>query len=89
MATQTIIHNNSFLHGDLKEDVYMSQPPGFQDKNHPTHVCKMSKYLYGLKQAPRAWYNKLMDALIAIDFVPSLADSSLFIKKLSSQLTST
>nr|GFB23169.1 Gag-Pol polyprotein [Tanacetum cinerariifolium] len=44
-----------FLHGSLKEDVYMCQPEGFIDANHPSHVYKLKKALYGLKKAPRAW----------------------------------
>nr|GFD42736.1 retrovirus-related Pol polyprotein from transposon TNT 1-94 [Tanacetum cinerariifolium] len=43
-----------FLHGSLKEDVYVCQPEGFIDADHPSHVYKLKKALYGLKQAPRA-----------------------------------
>ena len=41
--------NNAFLQGHLSEDVYMSQPPGFIDSDHPTFICKLRKAIYGLK----------------------------------------
>ncbi|PRQ49673.1 putative RNA-directed DNA polymerase [Rosa chinensis] len=70
---------NAFLHGFLTEDVYMTQPPGFIDQSHPTHVCKLNKSLYGLKQAPWAWFQRMTSFLLSIGFTQSLADSSLFI----------
>ena len=71
--------NNAFLQGTLTEDVFMSQPPGFIDHDHPHHVCKLRKAIYGLKQAPRAWYHELRNFLLHSGFSNSVADTSLFI----------
>ena len=70
---------NAFLHGVLEEEVYMRQPPGYEDKRRPNYVCKLDKALYGLKQAPRAWYSRLSSHLISYGFVASKSDTSLFI----------
>jgi histone deacetylase 1/2 len=70
---------NAFLHGILEEEVYMRQPPGFEDENKPHYVCKLDKALYGLKQAPRAWYSRLSLKLLELSFKSSKSDTSLFI----------
>lgn len=70
---------NAFLHGYILEDLYMEQPPGMSDPQHPTHVCKLQRALYGLKQAPRAWFDRLSKFLISYGFFCSLVDPSLFI----------
>jgi hypothetical protein len=59
---------NVFLHGVLEEEVYMRQPPGYEHKTHPNHICKLDKALYGLKQAPKAWYSRLSMKLISLGF---------------------
>jgi len=69
---------NAFLHGVLEEEVFMRQPPGYENKNTPHYVCKLDKALYGLKQAPRAWYSRLSTQLQKLGFTPSKADTSLF-----------
>ncbi|GKC32443.1 retrovirus-related pol polyprotein from transposon TNT 1-94 [Tanacetum coccineum] len=55
----------AFLNGELKEEVYVSQPKGFVDQDNPSHVCKLKKTHYGLKQAPHAWYDMLSSFLIS------------------------
>jgi hypothetical protein len=76
--------SNAFLHGFLKEDVYMIQHPGFVDPTHPDHVCKLQKSLYGLKQAPRAWFERFTSHLLTIGFVASTTDPSLFVLRTGS-----
>nr|GFC20714.1 retrovirus-related Pol polyprotein from transposon TNT 1-94 [Tanacetum cinerariifolium] len=58
----------ALLHGSMKEDVYVCQPGGFIDADHPSHVYKLKKALYGLKQAPRACYNELSSFLLQNHF---------------------
>jgi hypothetical protein len=59
---------SAFLNGPLFKEVYVEQPPGFEDSKHPNHVYKLRKVLYGLKQAPRAWYEYLKDFLLKQGF---------------------
>lgn len=70
--------NNALLNGNLKEDVYIKQRPGFEDPQAPNLVCKLHKALYGLK-SPRAWFEKLHGTLTFWFFSAKL-DQSLFIK---------
>ncbi|GJW20482.1 retrovirus-related pol polyprotein from transposon TNT 1-94 [Tanacetum coccineum] len=71
----------AFLHGTLKEDVYVCQPEGFIDADHLSHVYKLKKVLYGLKQAPRAWYNELSKFLLQNHFFKGTIDPTLFIRR--------
>jgi hypothetical protein len=71
---------SAFLNGPIKEEVYVEQPPGYEDDMYPNHVYKLYKALYGLKQAPRAWYECLRDFLIANAFKVGKADPTLFTK---------
>nr|GEU96518.1 retrovirus-related Pol polyprotein from transposon TNT 1-94 [Tanacetum cinerariifolium] len=70
----------TFLHGSLKEDMYVCQPEGFIDADHLSHVYKLKKALYGLKQAPRAWYDELSKFLLQNHFFKSTIDPTLFIR---------
>eukprot|EP00253_Pinus_taeda_P023218 PITA_23218 len=71
-----------FLSEDLKDNIFMSQPEGFVVKGHEQKVCKLVKFLYGLKQAPRAWYEKLTEHLLKLNFKHyDLDDATLFVKK--------
>ncbi|PKU78985.1 Retrovirus-related Pol polyprotein from transposon TNT 1-94 [Dendrobium catenatum] len=70
---------NAFLHGELHDEVYMKQPRGFEDSNHPNHVCKLHKSIYGLRQSPRQWFHKLTSFLQTLGFGFSRADPSLLI----------
>nr|GEU37561.1 hypothetical protein [Tanacetum cinerariifolium] len=71
----------AFLHGSLKELVYVFQPKGFIDADHPSHVYKLKKALYGLKQAPRAWYDELSTFLLQNHFFKGTIDPTLFIRR--------
>jgi hypothetical protein len=77
---------SAFLNGPIKKEVYVEQPPGFEDSEYPNHVYKLSKALYGLKQAPRAWYECLRDFLITNGFKVGKADPTLFTKTIAKDL---
>ncbi|GJT68900.1 retrovirus-related pol polyprotein from transposon TNT 1-94 [Tanacetum coccineum] len=68
----------AFLNGLLKEGVYVAQPDGFIDLDHPEKVYRLRKALYGLKQAPRAYYDKLSNFLISKGFTKGIIDPTLF-----------
>jgi hypothetical protein len=77
---------SAFLNGPIKQEVYVEQPLGFQDKEYPNHVYKLHKVLYGLKHAPRAWYEFLRNFLIENAFRIGKTDSTLFTRKMDKDL---
>ncbi|GJX80691.1 putative ribonuclease H-like domain-containing protein, partial [Tanacetum coccineum] len=72
---------SAFLYGRIEEEVYVCQPPGFEDLDYPDKVYKVVKALYGLHQAPRAWYETLAKYLLDNGFHRGKIDQTLFIKK--------
>ncbi|GJY16423.1 retrovirus-related pol polyprotein from transposon TNT 1-94 [Tanacetum coccineum] len=77
---------NDFLHGSLKEDMYVCQPEDFIDADHASHVYKLKKALYGLKQAPRAWYDELSKFLQQNHFNKVTIDPTLFIRRFNDDI---
>ncbi|KAJ9544859.1 hypothetical protein OSB04_024566 [Centaurea solstitialis] len=72
---------SAFLYGTIDEEVYVCQPPGFEDPKYPDRVWKLRKALYGLHQAPRAWYDTLSSYLLENKFERGVIDKTLFIKR--------
>ncbi|GJS82642.1 retrovirus-related pol polyprotein from transposon TNT 1-94 [Tanacetum coccineum] len=72
---------SAFLYGTIEEEVYVCQPPGFEDPEFPNKVYKVEKTLYGLHQAPRAWYETLSTYVLENGFRRGTIDKTLFIKK--------
>ncbi|GJQ92307.1 retrovirus-related pol polyprotein from transposon TNT 1-94 [Tanacetum coccineum] len=76
----------AFLHGTLKEDVYVCQLEGFIDVDHPSHVYKLKKALYGPKQASRAWYDELSKYLLQNHFFKGNIEPTLFIRRFDNDI---
>jgi len=73
-------------YGVISEEVFVKQPPGFEDLKHPDYVYKLKKSLYGLKQAPRSWYDRLSNFLLKNDFKRGQVDTTLFKKTLEKDI---
>ncbi|RVW96428.1 Retrovirus-related Pol polyprotein from transposon RE2 [Vitis vinifera] len=69
---------NAFLHGDLAEEVYMEQPPGFVAQGESGLVCRLRRSLYGLKQSLRAWFSRFSSVVQEFGMLRSTADHSVF-----------
>ncbi|GJZ16059.1 putative ribonuclease H-like domain-containing protein [Tanacetum coccineum] len=72
---------SAFLYGKIEEDVYVCQPPRFEDPDFPDRVYKVEKALYGLHQAPRAWYETFSTYLLDNRFQRGKIDKTLFIRR--------
>ncbi|GJZ52615.1 putative ribonuclease H-like domain-containing protein [Tanacetum coccineum] len=72
---------SDFLYGKIEEEMYVCQPPGFEDLDFPDRVYKVEKALYGLHQAPKAWYETLSTYLLDNGFQRGKFDKTLFIKR--------
>ena len=69
---------SAFLNGELKEDVYMTQPEGYIVKGNESLVCKLNRSIYGLKQAPRCWNASLDKVLKELNFIQSNSDPCIY-----------
>ncbi|GJT76317.1 retrovirus-related pol polyprotein from transposon TNT 1-94 [Tanacetum coccineum] len=78
---------SAFLYGKIEEEVYVCQPPGFEDPDFPDRVYKVEKAIYGLHQAPRAWYETLSTYLLDNGFQRGKIDKTLFIRRDKGELT--
>ena len=73
--------SNAFLYGDLDEQVFMEQPPGYVAQGESSEVCLLKKAIYGLKQSPRAWFHKFSQLLFAYGFVSTVSDPTVMRKR--------
>ena len=79
--------SNAFLHGILKEEIYMAQPQGYVDPAYLDNACLLHMALYGLKRVPRAWYERFITQLLGLlGFIASGAHGDLFIYKQNTNL---
>src|ERR1051325_9472932 len=72
---------SDFLNGVINEEVYISQPPSFENDEYPDYVYKLKCALYSLKQAPRVWYERLSKFLLDHGYSRGKVDTTLFTKR--------
>lgn len=77
---------SAFLNGDLVEEVYVHQPPGFADSSSARKVLRLKKALYGLKQAPRAWNARLDQELVKLGFNRSMEEHVVYRRGIGASL---
>ncbi|MCO5586674.1 hypothetical protein L7F22_040616 [Adiantum nelumboides] len=68
----------AFLHGDLEEEIYMKQPPGYVSTEHPNYVCKLLKSLYGLKQSSRQWYRRFHQCMLDLGYIRFTSEPNIY-----------
>jgi Reverse transcriptase (RNA-dependent DNA polymerase) len=78
---------NVFLHGDLKEKIYMEIPTGYLMPQIRGKVCKLKKALYGLKQSPRAWFERFCNAMRSYEYIQGHSDHTFFFKRIEYKIT--
>lgn len=81
MSVYHLDAKTAFLNGDLHEEIYMSQPPGFVSTNAERKVCLLNKSIYGLRKSARIWYEKLHNILTGAGYNQSRADSCLYVSQ--------
>ena len=86
MYVQQMDVKTAFLNGELDEEIYMRQPPGFEAKGNESLVCKLQKSLYGLKQSPRQWNITMNRFLNVIGFKNCTADSCIYMKRVENKM---
>ncbi|KAL0433194.1 UNVERIFIED_CONTAM: Retrovirus-related Pol polyprotein from transposon TNT 1-94 [Sesamum latifolium] len=72
----------AFLHGALEEEIYMTQPEGFEVAGKENLACKLEKSLYGLKQSPRQWYKRFDKFMMGQTYTRSKYDHCVYLRKL-------
>ena len=73
--------SNAFLYGDLDEQVFIEQPPGYVAQGESSEVCLLKKAIFGLKQSPRAWFHKFSQLLFTYGFVSTVSDPTVMRKR--------
>ncbi|KAH9716242.1 hypothetical protein KPL71_021390 [Citrus sinensis] len=73
----------AFLHGNLQEEIFMSQPEGYEAPDRRDYVCLLKKSIYGLKQSPRQWYLKFDEFMTTHGFQRYNYDCCVYFKQLS------